>query len=123
MTAEDGEIAWGATVEELRVHEEKRDFMVELRSESLRSLAVDAALARFADDASRQGAIEACSLTLGRFAMRLTITATRPEEAADEATELFTRILEGAVWPRALPTPFVPCEVAVHPADAWSAAP
>jgi hypothetical protein len=123
MTAVQGDIAWGATVEELRVGEENQDWTVELRSESLRSLAVDAALARFARDASRLGATEACSLTLGRFAMRLTINAGKAEEAADEATELFRRILETAVWPRALPTPFVPCEVAVHPADDRSPAP
>jgi hypothetical protein len=55
--------------------------------------------------------------------MRLKVTAARPEEAADAATELFTRTLEAAIWPRSLPTPFVPCEVAVHPADSWSAAP
>lgn len=123
MAGADGDIAWGATVEELRAGEEKQEWLVELRSESLRSLAVDAALARFAEDASRLGAIEECSLTLGRFAMRLKITAARPEEAADAATELFTRTLEAAIWPRSLPTPFVPCEVAVHPADSWSAAP
>ncbi len=123
MTAGDGDIAWGATVEDLRVRQETREWMVELRSESLRSLAVDAALARFAEDATRLGAIEECSLTLGRFAMRLKIVAARPEEAADAATELFTRTLEAAIWPRPLPTPFVPCEVAVHPADTWSAAP
>lgn len=117
MTAVHGEIAWGATVDELRARDQKVEWAVELRSESLRSYAVDTALARFAEDASRLGAVESCSLTLGHFAMRVTIRARAAEEAADAATDLFTRILETAVWPRALPTPFVPCEVAVRPAD------
>jgi hypothetical protein len=122
MSAVDGEIAWGATVDELRARE-KLEWAVEIRSESLRSYAVDTTLARFAEDASRLGAIESCSLTLGHFAMRVTIRAHAAEEAADAATDLFTRILETAVWPRALPAPFVPCEVAVRPADATPPAP
>jgi hypothetical protein len=118
MTAVDGEIAWGATVDDLRARKDTLEWTVELRSESLRSFAVDTVLARFAEDASRLGAIESCSLTLGHFAMRVTIRATAAEDAADAATDLFTQILENAVWPRSLPTPFVPCEVAVRPADA-----
>lgn len=121
MTAARGEIAWGATVDDLRRREPK-EWTVELGSESLGSLAVDTALARFADDASRLGATDACSLALGRFGMRLTVRASGPEEAADAATELFARILENAVWPRSLPTPFVPCDVTVRPADDSSAA-
>jgi len=121
MTA-NGEIAWGATVDDAGQGEEMREWTVELGS-SLGSLAVDAALARFADDASRVGAIEACSVTLGRFGMRLTLTAAHPEEAADEAAQLFERVLATAVWPRSLPTPFVPCEVAVVPADGRPASP
>jgi hypothetical protein len=119
----DGEIAWGATVDDVRVRKERVEWAVELRSESLRSFAVDTALARFAEDASRVGAVGSCSLTLGHFAMQVTIRATAAEDAADFATDMFRQILETAVWPRSLPTPFVPCEVAVRPADGSRAAP
>ena len=92
---------------------------VELGSDSLAPFAAEPTLTRFADDLSRlgPGAVSACSLTLGRFGMILTITAPGPEEAADEGARLFKRLLEAAIWPRSIPASFEPCDVPVVPAD------
>jgi hypothetical protein len=119
MTGGRGEIAWGATIDAtLQADKGMREWKVEIGSESLGSFAVEPTLTRFADDMSRlvPGAVPACSLTLGRFGMTLTITAPGPGEAADEAAELFRRILEAAVWPRSIPEGFT-ADVVVAPAD------
>jgi hypothetical protein len=115
-----GDIDWGATIDATAATEEgMREWKVELGSEALAPFAVEPTLTRFADDLSRlaPGAVPACSLTLGRFGMILTITAPGPEEAADEGTRLFKRLLEAAIWPRAIPASFEPCDVVVVPAD------
>ena len=125
MTVVKGEIAWGTTIDGPTTGEEMREWTVELGSESLGSFAVDTTLARFADDVSRlaPGAVPACSLALGRFGMTLTITAPGPEEAADEGTQVFRRVLEAAIWPRSIPETFAPCDVVVRPAHDAPAAP
>ena len=119
-----GEIAWGATVDATaQTDQGMREWRVELVSESLGSFAVEPTLTRFADDLSRlaPGAVPACSLTLGRFGMTLTVTAPGPEEAADEGAQLFKRILEAAIWPRSIPATFAPCDVVVVPAEGTAA--
>ncbi len=115
-----GDIDWGATIDATAATEQgMREWRVELGSEALAAFAVEPTLTRFADDLSRlgPGAAPACSLTLGRFGMILTITAPGPEEAADEGTRLFRRLLEAAIWPRSIPASFEPCDVVVVPAD------
>lgn len=126
MTVVRGEIAWGSTIDGTPAKStEMREWTVELGSEALGSFAVDATMTRFADDVSRlaPGAVPACSLTLGRFGMTLTITAPGPEEAADEGSHVFKRILEAAIWPRSIPETFAPCDVVVRPAHDAPAAP
>ena len=116
-----GDIDWGATIDDTAATQQgMREWRVELGSDSLAPFAVEPTLTRFADDLSRlgPGAVSACSLTLGRFGMILTITAPGPEEAADEGARLFKRLLEAAIWPRSIPASFDPCDVVVVPAEA-----
>ena len=120
MTKESDDIDWGATIDATAATEQgMREWRVELGSEALAPFAVESTLTRFADDLSRvgPGAVSACSLTLGRFGMILTITASGPEEAADEGARLFKRLLEAAIWPRSIPASFDPCDVLVVPAE------
>lgn len=126
MTEASGDIDWGATIDATPATERgMREWRVELSSEALGAFAVEPTLTRFADDVSRvaPGAVSACSLTLGRFGMILTITAPGPEEAADEGARLFRRLLEAAIWPRSIPVSFEPCDVAVVPAEGAPANP
>ena len=120
MTKASSEPGWGATTDPTGPTDQgMHEWRVELGSESLGSFAAEPALTRFADDLSRlaPGAVSACSLTLGRFGMILTITAPGPEEAADEGARLFKSILEAAIWPRSIPASFEPCDVVVVPFD------
>lgn len=115
-----GDIDWGATIDATAATEQgMREWRVELGSDALAPFAVEPTLTRFADDVSRlaPGAVPACSLTLRRFGMILTIMAPGPEEAADEGTRLFKGLLEAAIWPRSIPASFEPCDVVVVPAE------
>ena len=120
MTKASSEPGWGATTNSAGLTDQgMHEWRVELGSESLGSFAAEPTLTRFAEDLSRlaPGAIPACSLTLGRFGMILTITAPGPEEAADEGARLFKSILEAAIWPRSIPASFELCDVVVVPAQ------
>ena len=120
MSDASGEIAWGATIDASPGSGDgPKEWRVEVGSDSLGSFATDATLVRFATEVSRvaPGGAPACSLALGRFGITLTVTAPGPEEAADEGTQVFRRVLEAAVWPRSISPAFAPCDVLVRPAD------
>lgn len=117
MTLGDGAIGWGAKIEEPGNEQRVREWTVELNSEPLGSLAVDAVLERFAAEAERLAPNAKCSLGLGRFRMRVTISAETPDEAADTAEDYFKRALETSLWPHSTLATFSHHEVVVEATD------
>ena len=121
MTRAGGQVGWGATIDSAPVAPHGvRTWEVRIESEPLGSLALDSALARFADDAARLApdAAPRCSLSLGRLALTLAVDAGGPEEAADRGEDVFGRALESALWPRKAFACLVEYSVAVAPTGA-----
>lgn len=97
------ELMWGVTHEPTEPRAPgAREWKVEVESEPLGSFDLEAALSRFAYDASLRAPTSqpTCTLTRGRFGMTVTVIAHGADEAARHGRRLFESALEAALWPR-----------------------